>query len=126
MPIAAGRWRLLSRSDFRRGKRSRKDRRKMTEVRVPVPPPVEPIATPPTGVGSRQSKPGVTSPLAEAQQRLWHAQELVARQTELVFEIRRNGRSSEEAERLLRTFHDTLWELKKSVAALEIRARKDA
>jgi hypothetical protein len=62
--------------------------------------------------------------LEKARRHVERGAEAVERQREVIFDLRRTGRSSEEAERLLRTFQDILLHARKHLARLEIQHRK--
>jgi hypothetical protein len=63
--------------------------------------------------------------LEKAERNLRRAQEIVARQSDLVFESRRRGLPSDEAEKLLRTFQEVQRQCSIHVLRLQIRARKE-
>jgi hypothetical protein len=123
MPIAEGRWRLLVRwQDYLRGGWRRTDRRKQPDAADRA---RRFVALPePSAADFPELARDATGVLVRAQQHVWRGQEIVARQRELIFEIRQQGLSSEEAERQLRTFEDALWEWRKHLLMLEDYARE--
>jgi hypothetical protein len=62
--------------------------------------------------------------LAEAEARVGDGERIIARQRDLIFDLRRKGLSSEEAEKLLRSFQNLQHEHEKHLVTLRIRARR--
>jgi hypothetical protein len=128
VPAEERRWRLLRSGQDQRGGKWRWSRRRKkpagsTEAAGPLPP----VTAAPLPTGDPALDIDVTAgELEKARRNLRRAEEIVARQTDLVFEIRRHGRPSEQAERLLRTFQDVLRECTKHLMRLQILARKGA
>jgi len=121
-PSKRGPWRLLRRlQQYRYGRRQRPSLReraqKVDSGETGVAP--TPVESP------RLEWLGKEEELARAQRLLARAEQIVAHQTQRVFEIRLSGASSGEAERLLRTFEDVLWEWRKYVARLELGEAPD-
>jgi hypothetical protein len=106
---------------------ARRRKRIVDEASAPAPPPQ------PHGADgkTRPARPGAVATaefpetdLASAERRVRDGEGIVERQRELIFDLRRHGRSSDEAEKLLRTFQDVLMEYRKNLAMLQIRHRR--
>jgi hypothetical protein len=64
------------------------------------------------------------SPLQKAARIIAHGEAIIDRQRERVFHLRRHGLPADEAETLLRTFQEVLFEQRKHLAMLQNRQRR--
>jgi len=64
------------------------------------------------------------TPLQKAERVMRSGEAIVERQKQLLLDLRRNGRSTDAAEKLLHTFQEVLLEYRKNLAMQQIRSRR--
>jgi hypothetical protein len=128
------RWRLLRTGQDVRGGKWRWSRRRRKPAAIDEAP--GPVAAPSTAAARQPDAPVDPAPegtaleaekadLEKAERNFRRAQQIVARQSDLVFEMRRRGLPSNDAEKLLRTFQEIQRQCSIHLLRLQIRARKE-